>query len=232
MGDVLVRTGHFVLGKGGSAPRAPRHRLVFTLNPAVIVTDLQEMPDSLDILVGVGVIGVVPLHPLTEPLRLVGDDAGEMLDTVNALLREVVHTVIFDVLFRLEAELFFNLNFYPETLRVKAVLTAAVVASHVFITDKGILERSAPCMVDTHRIISGNRAVNKTETLVTSVLFLAQIEAVVIFPKLQHIMLHFNEAVAFLIFSHYIFLRESFLQIYRYIILYRFFICKKIRAKK
>ena len=221
-----------MLGKGGSAPRAPRHRLIFTLNPAVIVADLQEMPDALDILVGVGVIGVVPLHPLTETLRLVGDDAGEVLDTVNALFRKVIHAVVFDVFFRLEAKLLFDLNLDPETLGVEAVLTAAVVASHVFIADEGILERSAPCVVDTHRIVGGNRAVNKTETLVTCVLFLAQIKAVVIFPEFQHIMLHLNEAVAFLIFSHYFFLRESFLQIYRYIILYCLLLCKKFTAKK
>ena len=205
MGDVLVRTGHLVLGKRGSAARAPRHRLVFSLNPAIIVADLEEMPDSLDVLVGVGIIGVVPLHPLTESLGLVGDDAREMLDTVNAFFREVVHAVVFDVLFGFEAELLFDLNLNPETLRVEAVLTAAVVASHGFIADKRILQRSAPCMMNAHRVVGSNRSVNKAETLMTCILFLAQIKAFVIFPEFKHIMLHFNEAVAFLIFSHFYF---------------------------
>ena len=38
-----------------------------------------------------------------------------MFDTVNALFGELVHTVIFDVLFGFEAEFLFNFNFNPKT---------------------------------------------------------------------------------------------------------------------
>ena len=57
-----------MLGKRGSAARTPRHRLIFALNPAVFIALFEEVPDAFDIDIGVGVIGVVPLHPLTESL--------------------------------------------------------------------------------------------------------------------------------------------------------------------
>ena len=57
-----------MLGKRGSAARTPRHRLIFALNPAVFIALFEEVPDALNVKIRVGVIGVVPIHPLTESL--------------------------------------------------------------------------------------------------------------------------------------------------------------------
>ena len=97
------------------------------------------MPNALNVLVGVGVIGMVPIHPLTEAFGLFGDNAGEMLDAVHALSCELVHTVIFNVFFGFKAERFFNFYFDPKALGVKAVLIAAVAPVHRVVTDKNIL---------------------------------------------------------------------------------------------
>ena len=97
------------------------------------------MPNALNVLVGVGVIGMIPIHPLTETFGLFRDNAGEMLNAVHALSCELVHAVIFNVFLGFEAERFFDFYFNPKALRVKAVLIAAVAPVHCVVTDKDIL---------------------------------------------------------------------------------------------
>ena len=168
-----------------------------------------------------------------------------MLDTVNALFGELVHAVVFNILFGFEAELLFNLNLNPEALRVKTVLATAIIAVHVFIPDKCILERPAPCVVNTHRVVCGYRTVNELEAFVACVFRLPFVETIVLFPEFENIVFHLDKAVAFLGFSHFFFppnvnlhpaerrrqSKAAFFAPKRYtyqvIILYKSFKCKK-----
>ena len=207
VGDVFIRAGHLVLRQRCAAARAPGHRLILAADPAVVVTLFEEVPDTADVRVGIGKVGVVPLHPLAKAFALLRDDAGKMLHTVLALLGELVHPVVFNILFRFKAELFFHFHLDPQTLGVKAVLAAAVVTLHRLVADKDILERTAPGVVDTHRVVRGDRAVDKAEHLVSGVFLFAFFEALILFPKVEDLVLHVDKAVAFFCFSHWSFLR-------------------------
>ena len=93
-----------------------------------------------------------------------------MLDSFNAFACEFVHTVILDIFFCFETELFLNLDLNPKSLRVKTVLTAAVIPLHTLVSDKNILKASAPGVVNTHRVVGGYRTVKETETFVIFIL--------------------------------------------------------------
>ncbi len=77
VGDLLVAVGQLVLRERCPAAGAPGHRLVPLVEPAPFVTDLQEVPDVLDVGVGHRVVGVVPAHPLAEADRLLCLDLAE-----------------------------------------------------------------------------------------------------------------------------------------------------------
>ena len=165
-----------MFGKRGSAARTPRHRLIFALNPAVFVTLFEEVPDALNVEVGVGVIGVVPVHPLAQALGLFRDDAGEFLHTVHALAREFIHAIGFDIALAGEAQLLFHLDLDPESLRIKAIAIVSIASFHGVVFYKGILQRSSPDMVNTHGIVCRDGTVNKAVFRSVFILFLQYME--------------------------------------------------------
>ena len=60
-----------------------------------------------------GVIRVIPIHPLPESLRLLGNDGGVFLHAGDAGLGEFVQAKFLDILFRGKAEFFLDLDLDP-----------------------------------------------------------------------------------------------------------------------
>ena len=193
--DLLVRAGHFVLGERGSATRAPGHRLIDLFYPAALMTFLEERPDSRDIFVGVGEVGVIPIHPLTETLRLLGDNAREFFYALDTLIGELVKAVLLDVVLGFEAKLLFNLNLYPKALRVKAIAVMGVISLHCLVFEECVLEGSTPYVMDTHRVVSRDRTVYKAVLGAVGVLCLELVEAIVFLPERQNLFFVFNKRI-------------------------------------
>ena len=154
--------------------------------PAALVANLQEMPYRSDVQIGIGEIGMIPIHPLTETLALFGDYAREFFNAVHALCGEFVDAVLNDVALDLDTEILLGLNLYPQALRIETVLILAGLTEHRVILDVHVLHRSAPGMVDTHRVIGGDGTVEEAEAFAVFVLFDEFIETTVIFPELKH----------------------------------------------
>ena len=193
--DLLVGACHLVLGERGSTTGAPGHRLVYLTYPAALVALLKECPDSCDIFVGVGVVGVIPVHPLTESYGLLGDNARELLNTLDTLVGELIKTVSLDVVLGLKAKLLLNLNLNPKTLRVKAVAVVGVAALHSVVLNEGVLKSSSPCMMDTHRVVGGDRAVNKAVLRAVCVFSLKLFEAIVFLPEADYLFFVFSKGI-------------------------------------
>ena len=156
---------------------------------------LEEGPDAGDIFIGIGKVRVIPIHPLTETNRLVGDDGGEFFHALDALVGELVQTVSLDVVLGLEAELLLDLDLNPKTLRVKAVAVVGVAALHGMVLNESILEGSAPDVVDTHGVVGGDRAVDEAILRAVCVFLLELVEAVVFLPEGENFLFVFNEGV-------------------------------------
>src|SRR4029079_17638916 len=117
-----------VLRQRRAAARAPLRRTVPLVQPAAAVHLFKEHPDVLDVRVGERVVVVVPVHPLAEPLGLLGLHLGEARDALLAPLGELGEPVLLDLALRVEAELLLDLDLDPEALAVEAVLVALVMA--------------------------------------------------------------------------------------------------------
>src|SRR5205085_3634172 len=112
----------------GPAPRAPRHRAVALVQPAALLAELEDVPDVRDVVVGVGEVRVVPIHPLTEPDGLLRDRFGRAVHARTARVGEAVDAVRLDVALAVEIQLALDLDLDPQPLAVEAVLIALVLA--------------------------------------------------------------------------------------------------------
>ena len=159
--DLLVGIDELVLREGGAAAGAPGHGPLGRRDPAALVAALQEVPDVFDVGVGMGVVGVVPVHPLTEANGLAGLDAGEGFDAGAAGVGEGFQAKGFDVALGVEAQVFFDFNLQPEALAVEAVLVALVVAAHGPVTLVDVLVGAAPGVVHAHGVVGRDRAIEE-----------------------------------------------------------------------
>ena len=64
----------------GAAPRAPGHDVMALVNEPARVAFLQEGPDRVVVLVAVGEVAVLPVHPHPEPRALLGLERREGID--------------------------------------------------------------------------------------------------------------------------------------------------------
>ncbi len=132
------------------------------VDPAAIVALFEKVPDRVVVLVGHRVVRVVPVHPVAEPDRLIGDALGIFPDALLAAIDELGDAIRFDIALALESELFFDLDFDPETLAVEAVLISLLFAEHGLEALEEILVGATPAVMDAHRVIGGHWAVDES----------------------------------------------------------------------
>ena len=162
MRDLAIALGRDLhVRETGAAARTPRHRVGALVQPAAFVADLEEVPDRVVILVRLRVVRVVPVHPEAEPLRLLRDHGGEAIDARLALLDEAVDAVLLDIALRAEAEFLLDLDLDPQPLAVEAVLVALAEALHRAPAQEQVLVHAPPRVVDAHRVVGRDRAIDE-----------------------------------------------------------------------
>ena len=186
--ELLVLAGvDLVLGDRRAATRTPLRRPMSLVEPASLVDDLEEAPDVLDVRVGERVVVGVPVHPHAEPLRLLGDHLAVLGHPLLAAFGELGEAVFLDLALRVEPERLLDLDLDPETLAVEAVLVALVEAAQRLVALEDVLERPAPGVVHTHRVVRGDGAVDEAEPLAASVLLAQLLERPLDVPEREHL---------------------------------------------
>ena len=150
---------------------------------------LQEPPDVLDVRVRERVVVVVPVHPAAEAPVLVGDDLGELGDPLPAPRGELREPVLLDVALGVQAERLLDLDLDPEPLAVETVLVSLVEAAEGLVALEGVLQRSSPGVVDAHRVVRRDRAVEETEALAAAVLLTQLVEDALTVPPGEDLLL-------------------------------------------
>src|SRR5215469_3343537 len=108
---------------------------------------------------------MVPVHPVTEPERLLRLHACEAQHPGLTSLDKLGDAVSFDVPLAFESEFLLDLDLHPQALTVEAVLVALPVPEHRVIPAEQILVRPAPRVVHAHRVVCGDRTVEKRPAL-------------------------------------------------------------------
>ncbi len=104
---------------------------------------------------------VVPVHPVPEPLALLGLAGREGQHALLAQADELGDPVRLDVALRGEAEVALDVDLDPQALAVEAVLVPLVLAQHRVEPLVQVLVGAAPGVVDAHRVVGGDRPVEE-----------------------------------------------------------------------
>src|SRR5262249_16471166 len=202
--DELVPFMHFHLDEADGTARAPGHSIVATVNEAAVVTLLQEGPDGVVVLLRHGkvtaplirglapILVAVPVHPIAQTDRLLGLDAGELVNPVLTLLHKpidagerIARHEVFDVALGAQLEFLLNFDFDPQTLAVKAILVAQFMPRHSEIALVSILVSPTPGMMYAHGVVGGDRAIEKGPAWFTTILFAEFVEDFVTLPEIE-----------------------------------------------
>ena len=133
-------------------------------------------------------IRVVPVHPHAETFGLFGDDVREPVHPLFAKLHEVTDSVRFDIQLGLETQLFFDLDFDPQSLAVEAVLEPLFVALHIAESQEQVFITPAPGVVDAHRVVCGDGAVYERPAFVRVFVALSVLARnIILVPPREHV---------------------------------------------
>ena len=187
--DVVLLPGLLVLRERGPAARAPLRGAVALVQPAAAVDLLQEAPDVLDVRVAEGVVGVGPVHPHPEALRLIRHDPGEVGDALATARGELGEPVLLDVALGVQPERLLDLDLDVQALAVEPVLVALVEAAQRLVALEDVLERSAPRVVDAHGVVGRDRAVHEPKARAAVVARAQPLKRVLALPELEHLAL-------------------------------------------
>src|SRR4029079_1233655 len=93
--------------------------------------------------------------------RLLGHAGSERQDPLLAERDELGDPERLDVALAREAEVALDVDLDPQSLAVEAVLPALVLAEHRVVAAEDVLVGPAPGMVDAHRVVGRDRAVEE-----------------------------------------------------------------------
>src|SRR5262249_50199630 len=91
-----------------------------------------------------------------------------------------------DVALRLEFQLFLDFDLDPQALAIKAVLMAQFVAGHRLVALVSVLVGASPGVVYAHRVVGGNRPVEKRPLRLAAILFAQFVERAGALPELEN----------------------------------------------
>ena len=141
-GGVLHRAvalRHLVGGESGPATGTVGENLVPLVQEPVVVHLRKLPPHALDVLIGVGYVGVLQIdpeaHPVDHPLPL----ALVLPDRLLAALHELLHAVRLDLRLAVDTDLLLHLQLDGKTVRVPAALTRDVEPLHRLVAGEEVL---------------------------------------------------------------------------------------------
>ena len=156
---VLVALGHLVGGEGRPAAGAVGHDLVALVEESLVVDGLESPPLGLDVVVVIGHVGIVHVHPVTHPVGHVRPLGGIFPHGLLAALDEGLHAVFFDLLLAVQAQLLLHLQLHGQAVGVPAGLPKHVVALHGPVAGDDVLDAPGQHVADVGLAVGRGRAV-------------------------------------------------------------------------
>ena len=184
---LLVALRHLVAGEARLAARAVRGDAEVAEDEAALPQPLEDPPPGLDVLAGVGDVGVVHVDPEADALREPLELPHVAEDRLLALLVEGLDAVRLDVLLRLQAQLALDLQLHGQALRVPAALARHTTAAHRLVARDQVLEHPRLHVVDAGVAVGRGRALEEGEDRILRPLLHGTAEDLLPLPELQHL---------------------------------------------
>ena len=166
---ITVTTGLVQLVARQTRSRCRRVRLngVTLVEVTFLVQLLEQVPQRLDILVVVGDIGVLEVHPVTHFLRQISPFGGVFHHlTATRSVVFIDANLLTDVLFG-DTEHFLHAQLHRQTMRVPTGFTTHLETLHRLETTESVLNRSRHHMVNTRLAVRRRRSFEEQELRVS-----------------------------------------------------------------
>ena len=181
--NVLVALGHLVAGQGGAAAGAIGGDLVPQVEHALVVDLLQAPPFALDIVVMVGDVGVLHVHPVAYLVAHLLPLVEVFPHALFAFADEGLDAVLLNLRLAIQAQNLFHFQLHGQAVGVPASLAGDVLALHGPEAGEQVFDDAGFDVADMGLAVGRGRAVEegevlpvlaKVEGLVDHVLFLPQ----------------------------------------------------------
>ena len=137
--DVLVALCDFVARKRSSAAGAVGHYLMTFIEKPFFVDGLERPPDGLDIIIGIGNVGMLHVRPVTDGITHLFPLALVFPNGFLTFINEGNNAVALDLLLAVKTEGFFNLKLNGKAVSIPTRLAEDVIALHGAVTGDNIL---------------------------------------------------------------------------------------------
>ncbi len=174
-----------VVGDAGLTPRALIDGALALFDEVALVGLLEAPPGGLHVLGVDRLVGVVPVHPDAEVLKVRLEAFELLLGEVFALLDEVLLAELLDVLLVLEVEALLDFRLDGEAVHVIARPVSDVVALHPQVADVTVLQGLVPRRPHVGRAGGVWRPVNEEVILAVSPMGLRLLVGVDVVPVLE-----------------------------------------------
>ena len=172
------------------------------IEQSLVVQLLEQIPKGLDILVVVGDVGVLQIHPVAHLVRQFCPLVGVHHHVLAASIVVVVHAnLLTNVLLR-DAQRLLHRQLHRQAMRVPASLTLHLEALHRLISQERIFNRSAHHVVNARMSVGRWWTFKKDELRTALALLNALVEHILCVPLFQNLLVHIGE-VQFCSFSKY-----------------------------
>ena len=158
IGHFPIALAHFAAAQRRAALGPPPDDLVALVQESPVEEVLQRPPDAFDIALVVGDVRLVETDPEPEPFGQLFPLPRIAKDAFQAFANERLDPVRLDLLFRVNAQLFADLDLDRQPVRVPAGLPLAAVAPHGFVTREEVLDGTGKAVAGMRQAVGRRRA--------------------------------------------------------------------------
>ena len=183
---VLIALGNLMAGQRGAAARAIGHDLVSLVDHVLFGQLLQAPPYGFDIIVMIGDVGVLHIHPEAHAVRHILPQVQVLPDALLALLDKGLDAVGFDLRLAVQTKLLFHLQLYRQAVGIPAGDAQHGFSLHGLIAGNQILDGAGKHMADMGLAVGGGRAVEKGKIIRAVAQVEALVDNIIVLPELEH----------------------------------------------
>ncbi len=154
---IAIPQRHLVIGERRAAARAVGHHFIALIKQALIPEILQNPPQRLDIVVGIGDIRLVKVNPIAHPVGKLLPFLDQLESRFAAQFVETVDAIRLDLAFIGKAKLFLHADLDRQTVRIPPAAPHNVITLHQLIAREDILESACQGMVHAGFAVGSRR---------------------------------------------------------------------------
>ena len=190
---IFIALSNFVRGQCCTTARAVGNYFVAFVQQAFVPDLFQCPPFGFDIFVMICYIRIIHISPEANTVRYITPFIFIFPYGFLTFCDEGFYAVTFDLIFTIQTQLFFNFQFYGQTVCIPAGFSQNLVALHCFVTRDQVFDGTSQDMTDVGHAVCCRRAIVECEYGSAFSCFDTFAKDIVVFPPFFNNKFSFDE---------------------------------------